>query len=155
MGTIHNILKHSHIGLYEAIYADMSMFPSEKVWSKKHMIFNDPQLSEYRWVYALDADLFFASKHGNKYPFFDKALNLPEQIGVTEIHRNEPYAMMDSHFFSKGADVVIEKDIDGKGERVREWIDKARELLPEDRHDILDTYKNRCLLYTSPSPRDS
>lgn len=108
----------------DVIWTDMSMYPSDKIFSKKHKVFNDDNLARYKWVYAMDSDLFLASKQRNKFPFFGKLSKHPLQIGVTEMEWDNRL-MMCSHYFDETVEDIINNDVRGYSVAVSEWLESV------------------------------
>ena len=137
-GTIIQILKDNHVDIEkDVLWCDMSRFDGLNVFAKKHAFYVDDQLSGYKWVYALDADMFLASRNKEKFNFFERLISHEETMGVTEIHHDKDYVMMASRFWTEPLADIIKYDLFGKGEEVKQWLEKVRELSDER---VIDLY---------------
>ena len=137
--TVLEILSENFVPDNQILWYNGSHLDSSKIFSKKHAIYNDEQFAEYKWVYALDADMFLASQSGAKYNFFERLIDRPEEIGLAEIHYNEPYIMMGSKYYEASAKEVIGNDWFGDGDKVSEWLDNVKELTGES---VVNVYLN-------------
>ena len=100
---------------------------------RKHAFYVDRQLSEYKWVYAMDSDMFLASRDREKFNFFERLIGHEETMGVTEIHHNSGYVMMASRFFPYcSPQDIIDHNTDGMGAAVKAWVHSVRSMAGEE-----------------------
>ena len=138
-GSIIRILQENYVDIdVDVLWCDMSRFPSDKIFSKKHAFYVDRQLSEYKWVYAMDSDMFLASRDREKFNFFERLISHEETMGVTEIHRDTDYCMMASRFFTQSPSEIIENNIEGKSEQMKKW---SRSVYSMAGKDVLAMYE--------------
>ena len=151
-GTIIRILQENHVNIdADVLWCDMSRFPSDKIFSKKHAFYVDRQLSEYKWVYAMDSDMFLASRDREKFNFFERLISHEETMGVTEIHHNPGKVMMASRYFPYcSPQYIIDHDTDGMGEAVKAWSWSVKSMAGAETLDKYERFPHSIVVTKMP-----
>lgn len=150
-GNIIRILQENYVNIdADVLWCDMSRFPSDKIFSKKHAFYVDQQLSEYKWVYAMDADMFLASRDREKFNFFERLISHKETMGVAEIHHNPGYVMMASRYWEQPLSEIIDKNLYGKAEDVKAWLWSVKTIAGAETLDKYERFPHSIVVTKMP-----